>query len=306
MLGRGAGIVDIRLSLTGSEHRLWAYEVAGLRLVSDLPISQLTPFASDATVAGSRDLPASDGPGDGVRVYAGPGWVGGRLRHVESRRASQGYLLKIEGAGDFEVSGDGTRVGRRQPVENGAPGEEVAAAVLGPCLVLALALRGIWCLHASAASSAGSAVALAGESGCGKSTVAAALANGEEDWRRIADDLLPVKIENGAAKALPHYPQPGAVALSQALAEEPQEVSLAVVYLLEPGAAAVEVRQLTRRRAALALVRQTMAARLFDAELQARHLDFCAETARCLPVRSLCFPRRLAALASMTATIVAG
>ncbi len=276
-----------------------------MRLVSDLPIRQLTPFASITAGTGSREPPAPTGREDGVPVYAGPGWVGGRLRQVESRRARQGYLLKIEAAGEFEISGDGTRVGRRQPVESEAPGEDVAAAVLGPCLVLALALRGVWCLHASAVSSGGSAVALAGESGCGKSTLAVALTTRGAGRRRIADDLLAVKLEDGVVKALPRYPQPGAMALSQALAEGPGEVDLAALYLLEPAGAAVESRELTRRQAALALVRQTMAARLFDSELQARHLDFCAETAGCLPVRGLRFPRRPAALPSMTATIIA-
>jgi hypothetical protein len=300
---RPGASIDIRLSLAGSGRSQHAYDLAGLRLISDMPIGQLAPFAAFPAPSGSSPISEPVGVDGGTRLYAGSGWVGGRLRRVESWRAGGGYLLKIEGAGEFEISADGARVGRRRPLEGEVPGEEVTAAVLGPCLVLALALRGIWCLHASAAGARGWAVALAGESGHGKSTLAAALATAGSGWRRIADDLLPVKLERGAARVLPRYPQPGAVALSQALAGERQTLSLAAVYLLEPGASAVEVHELTKRRAAEALVRQTMAARLFDAELQARHLEFCVDTARRLPVRGLRFPRRPETLPSMTAAI---
>ena len=68
---------------------------------------------------------------------------------------------------------------------------------------------------------------------------------------------------------------------------------------------AVEARRLSRRAAAVVLVRQTVAARLFDARLQADHLEFCAELSRRLPVLSLRFPRHLDALPAMTEAIAA-
>ena len=270
-----------------------------------MPIGQLTPFAQADVAPRSGHRPFSAGWDDGTRVYAGPGWVGGRLRQVESWRGRQGYLLRIEDAGEFEVSGDGARVGRRQPVEADRPDEEIAAAVLGPCLVLALALRGVWCLHASAAGPEHLAVALAGESGAGKSTLAAALAADVGGWRRIADDLLPLRLAGEAARALPRYPQSSLAPQLQWRPPAPAEVDLAAVCVLEPGGGEVEVRALPRRQAALALVRQTVAARLFDAGLQGRHLGFCAELAQRLPVRVLRFPRRREALPAMTAAIVA-
>lgn len=281
--------------------------MAGQRLASDTAIGQLAPFSVAADEPTTRDRPTAPVAWDrGEPVYAGPGWVGGRLRQVESRRAGDGYLLRIQGTGDFAVSADGARIRARRPLAGPEPGEDVAAAVLGPCLALALALRGVWCLHASAAGPRGSAVALTGESGSGKSTLASALVAGDPDWRRIGDDLLPVDAAGGSARALPRFPQPNLAAHLQWRPPAPESVPLAAVYVLEPAGEVVAVSLLSRREAALALVRQTVAARLFDGELQARHLGFCVELARRLPVRRVRFPRRPAALPAMIAAILAG
>ncbi len=274
-------------------------------MASDTAIGRLAPFSVAAGGEKSRGRAPSIAWSRGKPVYVGPGWVGGRLLRVESRREPRGYLLRIERAGDFAVSADGglIRGGRTEPGSSPSPGDEVVSAVLGPCLALALALRGIWCFHASAAGTERSAVALIGDSGAGKSTLAAALAAQSADWLRIGDDVLPVRLQGHAASALPRFPQPGLEPRLQWRPPAPAAVDLAAVFVLEPGGGDVEVRPLSRRDAVLALVRQTVAARLFDADLQARHLEVCAELAQELPVRELRFPRRPAALPSMTAAI---
>ncbi|MFQ5350634.1 MAG: hypothetical protein ACE5EG_09355 [Thermoanaerobaculia bacterium] len=279
--------------------------MAGLRLAVDVACRQLGPFAATGVAAGPFAAAPANWDG-GTPGYAGPGWVGGRLRRVESWRSGNGYLLRIEGAGEYLVRGDGSEIVSRRCLQAGGPSEAVAAAVLGPCLVLAMALHGVWCLHASAAGAADRVVALAGESGSGKSTLAAALASLGGIWRRVGDDLLPVRLAGDGGRALPRFPQPKLAPELQWLPPAPEEVELAALYLLAPDADEVEVRQLSRRRAAEVLVGQTVAARLFDAELQARHLDFCAGLAGVLPVRTLRFPRRRAALPAMTTAIVAG
>ena len=271
---------------------------------SDLPLGQLAAFALPG------DAPADPPAARPVRpvgtpVYDGPGWVGGRLCRVESRRGRTGYLLRIEGAGEFEIAGDGSAVSRRASPPGPTVDEELEAALLGPCLALALALRGVWCLHAAAVVSDGTAVALAGESGSGKSTLAAAVSERAAGWRRAADDLLPVRLADAEAWALPRFPQPKLASGLQWSRPAPGSLVLAAVHVLEPGGEQVRARRLPARVAALALVRQTVAARLFDADLQARHLDFCAELAGRLPVCALRFPRRREALPEMVG-VVAG
>ena len=69
---------------------------------------------------------------------------------------------------------------------------------------------------------------------------------------------------------------------------------LAAVYVLAPpnGEDSVSLRLLGRRQAMQALIRHTVAARLFDKPLLAAHLDFCAEAAARIPVWRLAYPRR--------------
>ena len=87
-----------------------------------------------------------------------------------------------------------------QPVD-----EEV---FLGPALLLALALRATFTLHASAIAYAGRAVLFAGDSGAGKSTLAAALARIQSRGAtRLADDIVPVSIRGGRLVAWSDYPQ---------------------------------------------------------------------------------------------------
>lgn len=68
----------------------------------------------------------------------------------------------------------------------------------------------------------------------------------------------------------------------------------------------MRIRRLSSRDAALALVGQTVGARLFAADLQASHLDFCARLAGRLPVFTLRFPRRPEALPAMVEAIATG
>ena len=293
---------DIWLSLAGGGRIRHQYEVAGLRLGCDLPLGPLEPFAVPGRPIPMPRGAATAGAGETL-VYRGPGWVGGRLLPVECSSGGAGYRLQIAGADELRVSADGRRIDRRPPLDGPDVDAAVAAAVLGPCLALALALRGIYCLHASATQAAGRAVALTGESGSGKSTLAAALAAASEA-RRMGDDVLPLRLAAGRVQALPRFPQPGLPAAEQWRAPAPAEVELAAVYLLEPGAERVATDRLSRREATLALVRQTVAARLFAAELQARHLDACAELALRLPAHRLRFPRRRSALPAMTAAIL--
>ena len=76
--------------------------------------------------------------------------------------------------------------------------------MLGPVLLLALALQGRWGLHASAAAHGAGVFRFLGESGVGKSTLAAGLAGG---WQPLADDLLPIRLPPSGPRILPRYPQ---------------------------------------------------------------------------------------------------
>jgi len=74
--------------------------------------------------------------------------------------------------------------------------EDACSYLLGPVLGLALRLRGVTCLHASAVALNGEAVAFVGMEGAGKSTTAAAFAR--EGHGVLSDDV--VALTESAAK----------------------------------------------------------------------------------------------------------
>src|SRR5215469_13092785 len=83
--------------------------------------------------------------------------------------------------------------------------EDACTYLLGPVLGFVLRLRGVTCLHASAVSVDGRAIALVGSPGAGKSTIAAALA--QCGFSVIADDVVALVADGKNFQAQPGYPR---------------------------------------------------------------------------------------------------
>ncbi len=288
--------------------------MAGRRVETDRAVAELAAFAvprrptpGAAERLRSRvpddDFPSAEGEpaAAGETVYRAPAWIGDRMRATACRSGLDGFHLEIEGAGRFFVSADGGEA-RVLALEPGAPEGLMVEVALGPLLILALALGGVFCLHASAvALDAGTpaqrAIAFLGPSGSGKSTLAATLAAAGGAFRRLADDVLPVRPAPGQGyDALPRFPQLKLPPERQPAAGAPERLPLAALFVLAPsdgsraGAGPVRAEALSRREAALALIRHTTAARVFAPALLERHLDAAALLARRLPVRRLAYP----------------
>jgi hypothetical protein len=164
----------------------------------------------------------------------------------------------------------------------------LAELALGPALLVTLALRDAFCLHASAVLLPQGAVAFAGDSGSGKSTLAAELhACG---LSRVADDLLLVRA-GSPPLALPWFPQPRWTQREQPAAA-PATCPLAALYLLDGHDEATGSERVGRAAATLAIARHTVAGRLFGPPLLERHLGFAASLAAAVPVRRLRYPWR--------------
>ena len=171
--------------------------------------------------------------------------------------------------------------------------------LLGPGLVVALAARGILCLHASAVTASRGAVAFVGESGRGKSTLAARLQR--HGFGRLADDVLPLEVADAAAPVRPAFPQLKLPADGQPGAVAPERLRLQAIYLLptaleEVVGGGVEIAPLAPGEALAALLRHTVATRLFTADLLRAHLGACGALAERVPVRRLRLPLRWEAL----------
>lgn len=114
-----------------------------------------------------------------------------------------GYLFQYHDGAEFVVDRSGGRIQGTWPKNMTL--EDAATYLLGPILGFALNLRGHVCLHASAVSVKGLALAFLGRGGTGKSTLAAAFAN--LGYRVITDDILMVLDRKNRVDIQPGYPQ---------------------------------------------------------------------------------------------------
>jgi hypothetical protein len=117
-------------------------------------------------------------------------------------RTKSGYLLRFPELADFQVTRDG-QVVYGWPVP-GIPEQSVQHLYLNQVLPLALSKQGKLVFHASAVEIGDAAVAFMGESGRGKSTLAASFATSGS--RFLTDDGLVVENVEGEWRILPSHP----------------------------------------------------------------------------------------------------
>jgi predicted kinase len=303
--------LDLGPAAPPGAHLRWS-RLAGLPFAANAPLNALAPFAasSPALPAGGGPLlvPSlpSDLPGEGaVTTYDGLGFVGGRDRVLRASRGASGWLLQAADLGTFGVEASGAALGWLAPSPAGPPlMDELVTTLLGPPLMLALALRGRWCLHGSALLDGEGVIALLGVSGAGKSTLAAHVEE-RDPGARVADDVLALTLgAQGGATAWPSLPQ---LKLSGAAQWRGREaLPLRAICVLEPDrpdVATVRAEPLAVRAAALAFVRHTVGARLFDAPLAGAHMRAAAMAAEAAPWWRLRVPRRRSALAAAAALL---
>lgn len=318
MTGEGSELRPgiLLLGPAGPRRPLAGHSVAGHQLATDLDLPELAPFAlasgpppvlEDPPAAGAGVRKGSTGD-EGV-TFCGTGWIRGEQRRVMCRRTAEGYEIEVQGAGLFAIAAEGDEV-RCRAMEAGAAQGALAEALLGPALILSLALQGTFCLHAGAAARDDEALAFVGASGSGKSTLTTHLQSAGRGWGRIADDVLPVRLGEATA-AMPRFPQLKLAPGEQPSLGWPETLPLAALYLLEPqelsperGGQKVTCEPLSAREATVALLSHTIAARLFDHDLLERHLAACCGAAARLPVRRLRFPRRPEHLPGMVEAVV--
>jgi hypothetical protein len=270
------------------------HRLAGQTIWIDHALPELRPFRS-----ADQAIPLAQIPADlaslakAAPALQADGWLADRFSAVSLWRDEYGTLMEIPEAGRFWTDSDGSIISYVSQF-SGMEAGFLAEALLGPPLVLALALRDTWCLHASAVEYDHQVIAFLGESGTGKSTLAAYLSD-QPGVRRVADDILPVALESRRLSALPHFPQLKLPIDQQPGPALPERLLLSVLYLLEPQAT-ISVEPLGPGNSALLLAGHTVAARIFDRQLLSRHFTFCSRAAADIPVRRLAYPHEQAGL----------
>jgi len=231
------------------------------------------------------------------------GWVGEQWREVETWFAPPGILLRVAGGSDFFIGPGGHEIVcvssdrsdfQFNPRVIAGLDHEV---LLGPALVLALALRGIWSLHSSAAMFGEKVIVFLGESGQGKSTLASYLSR-NQGWCLVADDILPARMDSDGVSVLPHFPQLKLPMEAQPGPGLPEQLPLHKVVALTPAEpdAMPELQLLPPTLAIQVLLRHTAGTRMFPPEMLGEHLSFCSLAAGQVPVYRLTYPHRKDAL----------
>jgi hypothetical protein len=282
------------------------YRIAGFEFRFSHPVNELEPYrCSNSRPAAAPEPPV---PIIQERYCTATGWIAGEWRKVECWSAPPGLLLRVAGGSDFYINTGGQEItpvlqeGSQLRILNKELTRLDVEILLGPALVLALALRGTWCLHASAAVYHDRAIAFLGESGFGKSTLAASLAtDGTPAWGLLADDILPVTLGTEAVTTWPHFPQLKLPIDSQPGRNWPEQIPLREICILTRAASESEpeLHRLSPGDAAQVLLSHTAGTRMFTKELLAKHLDECAEAVRQLSVYRLAYPHRKSALPRM-------
>lgn len=262
------------------------YDVAGVRLVTDFQIPELAPLAASIPIADPFPMPppAAEPGWRRARLFDDTAFIGGRASRLAAYRVDAGTEISLDGAATFVVERGGRLIRRLS-----APTPRDRELLLGPVIAVALAWHDRFLLHASTVIATGEAVCFLGESGAGKSTIAAAL-DGRDAMVRAGDDM-------GAFRAAarlqfsPRFPQPKAPALAAA---GDDNIPVNALVMLRPAGpdADLAVGELLPRQLFDGVVGATVAARLFDHELAARHLDFAARASTSVKGLALDYPHR--------------
>jgi hypothetical protein len=162
--------------------------------------------------------------------------------------------------------------------------------ITGPALVLLLALRETYCMHAGSVDTKVGRIGIIAESGAGKSMLSK---HAGDDWCQVSDDIMPLSISQSGLTidVLPDFPQ---LKLQNNSVENPVNRPQPLDYLLRVNpvpSETISFSVLPRVQAMLQVVRHTVAAKLFDAETLHRHANFAKKVSSLVPVIEVSYPR---------------
>ncbi|MGC1308426.1 MAG: hypothetical protein WA885_14470 [Phormidesmis sp.] len=179
---------------------MFSYFVYGLALQSNRLIPSL-PFAQSTSAADVKidfkEIVCQPPPSAFEETAFGV-----RTRRDGDALAYDLWFQGSKGRVEFEINNLGSHISITLMQ---ATLDAAAALLSGRILGLTLRLRGILCLHACVINIGGSAVAIVGESGAGKSTTGAALA--KRGHAILSDDIAALKQQSDHWLVQPGYPR---------------------------------------------------------------------------------------------------
>jgi hypothetical protein len=196
------------------EKSAWIYQVYGLNLQTDQPLSGLIvspkPEKIDTQIFFTKTKQHFVPPPGAVDVYAGQGISGNGHPYFKvwkDEHHPQAYLGIVytngKGFASFILNKAGSRV--QVTRTEGILFQDMLTYFLGPVIGCILRLKKCTCLHAGVVDVAGKALAVIGPKGVGKSTTVAALAH--QGHAVLSDDIAALTEVAGAFMIAPGYPR---------------------------------------------------------------------------------------------------
>jgi hypothetical protein len=181
-------------------HLIRAYELGGFVVESEVPFPELTSARTGEAICSIRlvdTLPRSGSCATSLvrkTLPHGHGWL-------SAEKSDRGYILSFQDLVTFLVSEDGDRVEchSNAPV----PTETLRHLFLDAVFPLVLNLKGHDALHATAVDGPAGCCAFLGNSGIGKSTLAAAFVR--RGWQLVCDDCLHFDVGADGVTIVPGY-----------------------------------------------------------------------------------------------------
>lgn len=241
-----------------------------------------------------------------------------------------GFLLRFPGLADFDLSEEGRRIGAWPEPETNV--ETLRHLLLDQVLPRLLAHRGRVVLHAGAVRVDGRVIGFLGQTGFGKSTLAASFH--EAGFRLLSDDGLVLTPAEGRILALPtycslrlwpdavaglfasapalapmaHYSSKHRVPVGEAAESASVALPLAALYVLAPesgsDAEPVSLTRLSPRDACVEVIRNSFQLDVTDRRRAAGLLEAASSIARYVPAFRLAFPRDFSCLPDVRAAIL--
>ncbi|NOT56172.1 MAG: hypothetical protein HOP18_16350 [Deltaproteobacteria bacterium] len=312
-----------------------SYRVYGLTMTSDTVLPELPPLDPASHLPTLAVRLAARFP----RVSAPTQW----LRHwplapeepwLSCGKVADGYLLRFRELADFFVDDAGQEIiGTAEP---GTATDTLRHLLLDQVFPLVLNLRGQDALHATAVATPHGVCAFTGETGTGKSTLAASFA--QAGYLVVSDDCLVIEERDGRLLAVPAYPgvrlwddsRAALVSADEVLspmahytdkhrivwpahasAFPTQALPLHRIYLLtrETGETSFtecvpRIDPCSLRQAFMALLEQTFRLDVTDSAMLVRQMHWLERLVSFVPVRRLVFPTALSALPAVREAIL--
>jgi hypothetical protein len=177
------------------------YRLCDLVLRSNVPLPELPPAAQTTVDVDFELLPAGELEEVAAEWFHRRELDNGRVWLTFGRLAA-GYLLRFPRFADFTLL-DATRRVRCRP-RPGLPEVTLRHLLVDQVLPLVLSQRGALVLHASAVAIPQGVLAFVGETGRGKSTLAASLC--QRGCNLVTDDYLVLRERGSDFWAMPTYP----------------------------------------------------------------------------------------------------